>query len=78
MCSTTMDVAESPLDDAELLHQITSPSLGESNRGNGNFVATAARALDVTTVISRASTHAEEVSCFCNVFAVDARAFCRR
>lgn len=59
LCSTTLDVAESPLDDAELLRQITSPSLDGSNSGNGNLLATAARALDVTTVISRASSHAE-------------------
>ena len=62
LCSTTLDVAETPLDDAELLRQLTSPSLEGNNSGNGNLLATAARALDVTTVISRASSHTEEVA----------------
>jgi len=58
LCNTVLDVVETPLNDAELLRQITSPSL-KANDIKGGSYATAARALDVTTVISRASSGAE-------------------
>jgi len=60
LCSTVLDVTESPENEKALLRQITSPSLSAfDSGGGGGIIATAARALDVTTVISRASTTEE-------------------
>lgn len=56
LCNTVLDVPKASLNDVDLLKQIMSPLLDSAQAGNSSSCATAARALDVTTVISRATS----------------------